>query len=67
MNKKIWLEEAIEEYIRNNPKRDSVDIVSHFKLRADITLESLNQLVSQRKVIRKHLYANTYGYVCVEK
>jgi len=67
MDRKIWLEEAIEEHIKNNPKRDSVDIVSHFKLRADITLESLNQLVMQGKVIRQHLYAATYGYVCVGK
>lgn len=60
-----WLEEPIYEYIKNNPEKDSVDVVSHFKLRADITLNSLGKLVDQGKVIRKHLSGATYGYVCV--
>jgi len=40
-----WLEKAIEEYVTNNPKKDDVDITSHFNLRADVTLESLQQLI----------------------
>ena len=67
MERKIWLEEAIEEHIKNNPDRDSVDIVSHFKLRADITLESLQKLIEQGKVIRRHIFGVRYGYVCVGK
>jgi hypothetical protein len=63
--RKIWLEQAIEEHVRNNPNRDSVDIVSHFKLSADITLESLQNLIEQGKVIRKHVGGLIYGYTCV--
>jgi len=62
MTRKIWLEDAIEEHIKNNPKVDSVDIVSHFKLRADITLNSLSELVKQKKVIRQHIFGANYGY-----
>lgn len=67
MERKIWLEEAIEEHIKNNPDRDSVDIVSHFKLRADIALKSLQKLIEQGKVIRRHIFGVRYGYVCVGK
>ena len=63
MERKTWLEDSIEEHIKNNPKKDSVDIVSHFKLRADITLSSLNELVNERRVTRLHLYGANYGYV----
>ena len=63
MAHEIWLENAIEEYIRNNPKIDSVDIVRHFKLRADITLRSLIELEKQNRVVRKHLFGITYGYI----
>ena len=59
----IILENAIKEYIKNNPKVDSVDIVSHFKLRADITLLSLAELVKDDIVIRKHIFGVKYGYL----
>lgn len=67
MERKIWLEDAVEEHIKNNPNKDSVDIATHFKLRVDITLNSLTQLVEDGKVIRKHLFGFNYGYVCVGK
>ena len=66
MERKIWLEDAIEEHIKNNPNKDSVDIAIHFKLRADITLDSLAQLVEDGKVVRKHLFGFNYGYCAVE-
>ena len=67
MERRIWLEEAIEKHVKDNPERDSVDIVSHFKLRADITLQSLSKLIEQGKVVRKNILGNRYGYVCVGK
>jgi len=63
MERKIWLEESIKEYIKNNPDVDSVDVVCHFKLRADITLNSLSQLLRQGEVIRQHLSGVNYGYL----
>lgn len=65
--RKIWLENAIEKYIKNNPNQDSVDIVIYFKLRADITLRSLRQLIKDRKVVRKHLFGFRHGYTIVDK
>jgi hypothetical protein len=62
MERKIWLEEAIEDHIKNNPERDSVDIVAHFKLRADITLDSLQRLIEQGKVVREHISGSRYCY-----
>ena len=62
-----WLEDAICEYIMNNPDNDSVDLVCHFKLRADITLESLAELVEEGKVIRRHIFGVRYGYRLVNK
>ena len=61
----IWLEDAIEEFVRNNPGKDSVDIAAHFKLRADITLESLGQLIKDGKVIRSHLFGSRYEYILI--
>lgn len=49
------LEDDIYEYIKNKPDVDSVDIVSHFKFRQDITLNALAQLVKDHKVERKWL------------
>lgn len=62
-----WLEDAIYEYIKNNDRVDSVDIVLHFKLRCDITLNSVVQLQKGNKIERKWL-GFRYGYVIsVEK
>ena len=61
--RKIWLEDAILEHITNNPKKDSVGICVHFKLRADITMASLHQLVEDGKVQRKHLWELNHGYI----
>lgn len=63
MERKIWLEEAIEEHIKNNPDKDSIDIISYFKLRADIIFNSLHNLVKDGKIIRRHIYGFTYGYI----
>ncbi len=59
---KKGLEDVIYEYIKNKPDVDSVDIVSHFKLRQDITLNALAQLVKDHKVERKWL-GFRYGYI----
>jgi len=61
------LEKAINDYIKNNPGVDSVDIVSHFKLSADITLASLNVLLKQGKVVRQSSYGINDVYVCVAR
>lgn len=59
---KKGLEDDIYEYIKNKPDVDSADIASHFKLRPDITLNALAQLVKDRKVERKWS-GFRYGYV----
>jgi len=52
-DRKIWLEDAIYEYIkRNNFLVTSIDIVDHFKLRSDITLISLKTLEYEKKIER---------------
>ena len=57
-----YLVPAVNEYIKNNPGVDSVDIVSHFKLRADITLEAVSELQNDDIIIRKELYGTRCGY-----
>lgn len=57
-----FLVPAVTEYIKNNPGVDSVDIVSHFKLRADITLEAVSKLQKDDIIIRKELYGTRCGY-----
>ena len=57
-----YLVPAVSEYIKNNPGVDSVDIVSHFKLRADITLEAVSELQNDDIIIRKELYGTRCGY-----
>jgi proteasome lid subunit RPN8/RPN11 len=59
---KKGLEDDIYEYIKNKPDVDSDDIASHFKLRVDITLNALAQLVKDRKVERNWL-GFRYGYI----
>lgn len=46
-----WLEDAIYDYIKNKSP-DSVDIVNHFKLRADITMRSVGHLQEDNKIDR---------------
>lgn len=60
--RQVWLEDAVYEYVKNNPRVDSADIVSHFKLRADIALKALAQLEKDHKVERKWL-GFKYGYI----
>lgn len=62
MERKIWLEDAIYAHIMNNPNKDSVDICSYFKLRVDITLESINQLIQDKKIFRKNICGFKYVY-----
>lgn len=57
-----YLVPAVTEYIKNNPGVDSVDIVSHFKLRADITLEAVSELQKDDIIIRKELCGTRCGY-----
>lgn len=57
-----YLVTAVTEYITNNPGVDSVDITSHFKLRADITLEAVSELQKNDIIIRKELYGTRCGY-----
>jgi hypothetical protein len=54
--RKEWLEEAILEYVGNNEGVDSVDVVSHFKLRCDTTLMSLRYLVDSGKISETQPY-----------
>ena len=61
--RKIWLEDAVEEHIKNNPNKDSVDICSYFKLRADLIMCALSWLQKDNKVVRRHHYGNLYGYL----
>ena len=58
-----WLEDAVEEHIKNNPNKDSVDICTHFKLRVDITMKAISNLQEQRKVKRVHLFGCSYRYI----
>ena len=67
MERKIWLEDAIFEYVKNTEKPDSVDITSHFKLRVDITLESVHQLVEDGKLSRYCVYGNRYAYRIIKR
>lgn len=57
-----YLVPAVTEYIKNNPGVSSVDIVSHLKLRADITLETISELQNDDIIIRKELYGTRCGY-----
>ena len=57
-----YLVPAVTEYINNNPGVDSVDIVSHFKLGADITFEAASKLQNDDIIIRKELYGTRCGY-----
>jgi hypothetical protein len=43
--RKIWLEDAILDYISKHYNRRLIHITEHFKLRVDITMESLGWLV----------------------
>ena len=56
------LENAIIEYIANNPECDSVDIVSHFKLRNDIILTVVDKLIDKKIIERRHIFGSKYEY-----
>ena len=60
--KKIWLEDAILEYVSNHEGVDSSDIVSHFKLRCDITLMSLKELINDNKIIERQPFMKREYY-----
>ena len=60
--RKYWLEDAILEYVSNHGGVDSSDIVSHFKLRCDITLMSLRELINSNKVIERQPFMKREYY-----
>ena len=57
-----WLQDVVEEHIINNPGKDSVDIVTHFKLRADITMGALSDLEDNCLIERYHIGGLRHGY-----
>jgi len=62
MNKN-YLEEIIYEYIKKHQGRniDSLDIISHFKLRD--TLITLSSLEEKNRIKREYVYGVNYRYV----
>jgi len=62
--KQHYLENALYEYIQNHQHEniDTVDMVVHFKLSADITLEALSNLVVKNRVKREHVFGFQYRY-----
>jgi hypothetical protein len=58
-----WLDASVYEYIKNNSGNvDSVDIVSHFKLRADITLMAVSRLETTGKIEKREAVWNIQPY-----
>ena len=58
-----WLDASVYEYIHNNSGNvDSVDIVSHFKFRADITLMAVNRLETAGKIEKREAVWNIQPY-----
>lgn len=55
VKQEVWLAEAIEDYIRENPLVDNDTIHSHFKMRVDIISSILTQLRVDKKIERIHL------------
>lgn len=45
-----WLKEPIIKYLKNHPGSDKIDVTTHFKLRADITLNAIRELEDEGKV-----------------
>jgi len=65
--KQHYLENALYEYIQNHQHEniDTVDMVIHFKLSADITLEALSNLESKNRVKREHAHGFQYKYATI--
>lgn len=61
--RKQWLEDAIFDYVSSNKNIDSVDIVQHFKLRADITMGSVGMLQKDNRIKRVWLWGFRYTYI----
>lgn len=59
----IWLQNAILEYIKNNPDKrfNSQDICSHFRLRVDITLEAIKILKANGLIHRHNHFADGWN------
>ncbi|MEE8308650.1 MAG: hypothetical protein V3R81_15390 [Gammaproteobacteria bacterium] len=52
-NDNDWLKDAIIGYIQNTDKQlNSIDIVSYFKLRVDITLFAIKDLEAEGRISR---------------
>ena len=55
-----WLKDAILKYVRDNSgKIDSVDVVVHFGLRADVSMSQLYVLEKEGMVNREELAGRT--------
>jgi hypothetical protein len=67
-----WLDNAIVEYLRNNAddKPDSIQIVSHFKLTADVTYAAIKRLEAAGRIQRhNHVlsgWAGKHHYTAVD-
>lgn len=57
-----WLKDAIVDYLKRVDMQDSVDIVSYFKLPADVIMNALNQLEDENRVSRIHLSGLKYQW-----
>lgn len=66
MERRQWLDDAVFDYIKNYPRADSVDIVLHFKLRADITMSSVAQLQEDKRISRQW-FGFRYGYIITDR
>jgi hypothetical protein len=40
-----WLQDAVLEHIKNNPGVERIEVLHHFNLRVDITLEAIHDLL----------------------
>jgi len=49
------IKNRILNFIRDNYKPDSLDIIKHFKLQEDITMSLIIELIDENKINRKFL------------
>ena len=58
--RKTWLENAILDYISKHSDRRLTDIIDHFKLSPDVTMESLHWLTETNLVNKATRGISTY-------
>ena len=61
--KNQWLKDAVMSYLESHKNVDSVELVSYFKLRADITLAAINDLEEENKV--EKYWNGRYNVICI--